>query len=324
MARKLLLDCDTGVDDTMAILYAALHPDIELVGVGSVWGNVDVPTATRNTIHTLEMVGRGDVPVAQGAAGPLLGAETYFAYFVHGEDGQGNAGTGREVGPPVAGSAADQIVRLARQYPGEITLVPVGPLTNIALALRLEPELPKLIREVVLMGGAALVPGNVTPVAEANIGHDAEAAYAVFRAPWPITMVGLDVTMETVITERRRAVLDAGGSVARYMSRIMQFYGDYITSTSQPFWHATMHDTLAVAAAAGTLGIMSAPLVNVEVDVSGGPSHGQTICDLRGVYQGFPPQDGAHTRVVLEIDDSIADEVVKLIADCGDSKIPVD
>lgn len=324
MATKILLDCDTGVDDTMAILYAALHPDIELVGIGSVWGNVDVPTATRNSIHTLEMVGKGHIPVAQGAAGPLLRKDTYFAYFVHGDDGQGNAGTGREVGPPVAGTAAEQIVRLARQYPGEVTLVPVGPLTNVALALAMEPELPSLIKEVVLMGGTALAPGNVTPVAEANIAHDAEASHAVFRAPWPITMVGLDVTMKTLITAERRAVLESGGSVGRYMSRILQFYGEYFENNDFGEWRACMHDTMAVAAAAGTLDIQLAPTVNVEVDVSGGPGHGQTICDLRGMYMGFPPQEGAHCRVVLEASDSIADEVVKLIADFGDSHIPVD
>jgi purine nucleosidase len=324
MTTKVLLDCDTGVDDTMAILYAALHPDIELMGVGAVWGNVDVPTATRNSIHTLEMVGKGHIPVAQGAAGPLLRKDTYFAYFVHGDDGQGNAGTGRPVGPAAPGTAAEQIVRLAREYPGEIMLVPVGPLTNVALALALEPNLPKLIRGVSLMGGAAMAPGNVSAVAEANIAHDAEAAAAVFRAPWPITMVGLDVTMTTLITPERRRVLESGGSVGRYLSRIMQFYGDFFVSSAFGEWRACMHDTMAVAAAAGTLDIRVAPTVNVEVDTSGGPGHGQTICDLRGAYMGYPEQEGAHCRVLLEADDSIADDVVRLIADFGDSHIPVE
>lgn len=324
MRTKILLDCDTGVDDTMAILYAALHPDIELMGVGSVWGNVDVPTATRNSIHTLEMVGKRHLPVAQGAAGPLLRKDTYFAYFVHGDDGQGNAGTGRPVGPAAPGTAAEQIVRLAREYPGEIMLVPVGPLTNVALALALEPDLPKLIKGVSLMGGAALAPGNASAVAEANIAHDAEAASAVFRAPWPITMVGLDVTMTTLITPERRQVLDSGGSVGRYLSRIMQFYGDFFTETAFGQWRACMHDTMAVAAAAGTLEIHLAPTVNVEVDTTGGPGHGQTICDLRGAYMGYPEQEGAHCRVLLQVNDSIADDVVKLIADFGDSHIPVE
>ncbi|MHA6513154.1 nucleoside hydrolase [Tessaracoccus sp. Z1128] len=324
MPTKILLDCDTGVDDTLAILYAALHPDIDLVGVGTVWGNVDVPTGTRNSIHTLEMVGMGHVPVARGAAGPLLGGEASFAYHVHGDDGQGNAGTGRSVGPAVPGTAAEQIVRLARRHPGEITLVPVGPLTNVALALGLEPELPSLIKEVVLMGGTAQAPGNVSPVAEANIAHDAWAAQAVFAAPWPITMVGLDVTMKTLITPERRAVLDAGGSLGRYVSRIHQFYGEFFQHNDFSQWRATMHDTMAVAAAAGTLRITLAPVVHVEVDVSGGPSHGQTICDLRGIYRGYPAQEGAHCRVVLECDDTIADDAVALVASFGDALTPTE
>ncbi len=128
MSTKMILDCDTGVDDTMAILYAALHPDIDLLAVGTVWGgNVDVPTATRNTLHTLEMVGRGDIPVAQGAAGPLTGKDTYFAYFVHGDDGQGNAYDGAEVGPAADVSAVQQIIDIVHANPpGEVWLVPVG------------------------------------------------------------------------------------------------------------------------------------------------------------------------------------------------------
>ena len=315
MTTKMILDCDTGVDDTMALLYAALHPDIDLLAVGTVWGNVDVPTATRNTLHTLDLVGRSDVPVAQGAAGPLSGGERSFAYFIHGDDGQGNAYDGSPVGAPVAISAAQQIVDIARENPGEVWLVPVGPLTNIACALALEPELPSLVAGVSLMGGSALAPGNVTAVAEANIAHDAEAAAAVFRAPWPIIMAGLDVTMNVVITPERRSVLDAGGEVARYLSRIMQFYGDAVGSLSfGGGWLATMHDTIAVAAAAGTLTINRAPTVMVEVDTSGGPSHGQTICDMRGKYSGYPEQDGAHTRVLLDIDEGIADEALSVIA----------
>lgn len=314
MATKMILDCDTGVDDTMAIIYAALHPGIELLAVGSVWGNVDVPTATRNTIHTLEMVGKGNVPVAQGAAGPLLRKDADFAYFVHGEDGQGNAYDGAPVRPAAPTTAAQQIVDIVRANPGEVWLVPVGPLTNIATALALAPDLPSLVAGVSIMGGAALAPGNASPVAEANIAHDAEAAAAVFRAPWPIIMAGLDVTMKVFITPERRAVLDAGGKAARYMSRIMQFYGDFYRKSLFGAWKAAMHDTIAVAAAAGTLTINEAPVVNVEVDCSGGPSHGATVCDMRGMYVGYPPQEGAHCTVLLDVDDTIADDAVALIA----------
>lgn len=309
----MIVDCDPGVDDTMALMYAALHPEIELIAVGTVWGNVDVSTGTRNAIHTLELVGAQNVPVAPGATRPLCGGAYGYAPGVHGSDGQGNAYDGATVGPAAPISAAQQIIDLVRANPGEVQLVALGPLTNIAAALVLEPDLPKLVRGIAIMGGAAMAPGNVSPVAEANISHDPEAAAAVFRAGWDIIMAGLDVTMKVLITPTRRAVLDAGGKAARYMSRILQLYGDYYIPTFGT-WTATMHDTVAVAAGAGTLTINEAPVVDVTVDCSGGPSRGATICDLRGKYAGYPTQVGAHCTVLLDIDASIADDVVALIA----------
>jgi len=310
----MILDCDTGVDDTMAIMYAALHPDIELLGMTTVWGNVDVPTATRNTLRVLDLVGHNHVPVAQGAAGPIAGGPAEFAYEVHGRDGQGGAADNEPVRPAASVSAAQQISDIVRAHPGEVWLVPVGPLTNIAAALALDPELPSLVAGVSLMGGSALAPGNVTPAAEANIWHDAEAAAAVFRAPWHIIMSGLDVTMKIVITREHSDRLQAGGEAARYMARIMEHYGEFYRTVVFGEWSCAMHDTIAVAAAAGTLDVKLAPIVNVEVDTSGGPAHGQTIADLRGAHQGYPEQAGAHCAVLLDVDTKIADEVVDLIA----------
>ncbi|WP_082537672.1 nucleoside hydrolase [Angustibacter sp. Root456] len=323
MALKMVLDCDTGVDDTMAILYAALHEDVELLGVGAVFGNVPVDTATRNTTHTLAMVGRDDVPVARGADGPLDGRPQTYALFVHGDDGQGNAGTGRPVAPPVQESAAEQIVRLVRAHPGEVEIVAVGPLTNVALALDLCPELPSLVRGVTIMGGAALAPGNVTPLAEVNIWFDPNAAATVFAAPWRVTMVGLDVTMRTTLTEAHRRQLAAGGTVGDYVARILDFYFDFCASRELGERSGFLHDTLAVAVAAGALVPNLAPTVDVQVDTGEGPGRGQTVCDLRGRYMGFPEQPGAHCVVVLETDPGFADEAVALIAAAGDAQIDV-
>lgn len=319
MATKIMLDCDTGVDDAMAIMYAALHPDAELLGVTTVWGNVDVPLATTNTLRVLDRVGRWDVPVAQGAAGPIAGGPAEFSYHVHGPDGQGGAGETTPLTEAVLArlsrvSAAQQIIETVRAHPGEVWLVPVGPLTNIAAALALDPELPALVAGVALMGGAALVPGNVTPAAEANVWHDAEAAAAVFRAPWPIIMVGLDVTMKAVLTADHRDQLAASGSAGRYLARIIQSYGDFYRDVVFDEWACCMHDTLAVGAAIGALDTRLAPVVHVEVDTSGGPSHGQTIADLRGRYRGYPAQEGAHCQVLLDIDPRIVGEAVDLIA----------
>ena len=319
---KMILDCDTGVDDAVAIMYAALHPGIDLLAVGTVWGNVDVPLATRNTLRVLDIAGRPDVPVARGAAGPLLGGPVEFSYHVHGDDGQG--GAGGDVPVPEAAlaaaertTAAQQIVDLVRAHPGEVWLVPVGPLTNIAAALILDPELPGLVAGVSLMGGAAAAPGNVTPVAEANIWHDPEAAAAVFRAPWPIVMAGLDVTMRAVITAGHRDRLAASGEAGRYIAGILQHYGEFYRTTVFDEWACCMHDAIAVAAAAGELDVRLAPLVHVEIDATNGPGRGQTVADLRGVYRGHPDQPGARCRVLLEIGTGIVDDIVDLIAAHG-------
>jgi purine nucleosidase len=321
--HRLLLDVDTGVDDTIALLYAALHPAVELVGVGAVWGNVEVEQATRNSLHALAMAGAPEVPVAAGAAGPLTGGPPVYAHHVHGDDGQGNVGDVDFAATPAAETAAEQIVRLARWQPGTIEIVAVGPLTNLALALGLCPELPQLVRGVTIMGGAALAPGNVTPVAEANIWCDPEAAHAVFAAPWPLTVVPLDVTMRTLLTEgHRQSLLEAGG-IAAYVGRMLDFYFDFFAAQAFGERSSCMHDVLAVAIAAGTLRPTLAPTVSATVDTSDGPGRGQTICDLRGRYQGYPPQEGAHCRVVLDCDTAFAEPVVELLRAAGPSRIAV-
>ena len=320
----MILDCDTGVDDTMAILLACYAPEIELVGIGTIWGNVDLDTATQNTLNVLAMCGKPDVPVARGASKPLNGDDVEYAYFVHGDDGQGNRGMKGKFGREINMSAAEFIVDSCRKRPGEIELVPVGPLTNIALALQLEPNLPKLVRGITIMGGTALAPGNVSPVAEANVWHDAEAADAVFRAKWPITMVGLDVTMKTLLTEEHFNRMRSGGGVSKYMARIAEFYTEFNAKTSFGKSMATMHDAIAVGIAAGLAKPKVAPIVNVEVDVTTGPGRGQTICDLRGIYLNFPPQEGAHCRVLLELEPGFNDYFTDLVAGAGDSAVSVD
>lgn len=310
----MILDCDTGIDDAVAIAYAALHPEIELLGVGAVWGNVDVATATRNTLRVLELAACAEVPVAPGAAGPRNGGPAEFSAEVHGVDGQGGAGDGLPVRAAAETTAARQIVELVRAHPGQVWLVPVGPLTNIAEALDLDPELPMLVAGVSLMGGSARAPGNVTPVAEANIWHDPEAAAKVFEAPWPIVMAGLDVTMGARITPAHRDLLAASGEIGRYLARALQHYGEFYRDNVFGEWVCCMHDAVAVAAAAGALEVRLAPLVHVEVETGDGPGRGQTIADLRGAYRDFPDQLGAHCRVLLDIDTRIVDEIVELIA----------
>ncbi len=198
--HRVIFDTDPGVDDAMALCFAMAHPRIELVGMTTVFGNVTAPQATTNALYLTQLAGR-KIAIAQGAAKPWVKHAEAPPDFIHGADGLGNLSSRAAASGAKADkrSAAQFIVDCARAEPGQITLVPVGPLTNIAAALKQEPKLPQLIKSVVLMGGAVRVGGNVSPVAEANIWNDPHAADAVFTAGFDLTMVGLDVTYEVVV-----------------------------------------------------------------------------------------------------------------------------
>ncbi|HSL56532.1 MAG TPA: nucleoside hydrolase [Acidimicrobiales bacterium] len=194
-ARRIVIDTDPGIDDATAIAVALASPELDVVGLTSVFGNHDVEVTTANAQRVLDQLGQPDRPVVRGAARPLVRPFHGPATIVHGADGLGDAGFPPPSRPPLAGrQAAEWIVRTVLDRPGEVTLVALGPLTNLALALHLEPGIVDAVAEVVVMGGAAFVSGNVTPTAEANIWNDPEAAELVLAAGWPLTLVGLDVT----------------------------------------------------------------------------------------------------------------------------------
>ncbi len=212
----------------MAIFFAFQSPEIEVLGLTTVYGNIPVSMSARNALTLCDIAGRQDVPVTKGVALPWVGPESDYAHFVHGDDGFGNIDyppSTREVDPR---SSAEFIVEMARKHPGEITLVAIGPLGNIALALRLEPELPKLVKGISIMGGAAFVPGNVTPVAEANIWNDAHAADIVFSADWEVKMFGLDVTLFAPTDPKFVDILAEKNPVmGGFMQKASQFYIDF-------------------------------------------------------------------------------------------------
>lgn len=201
MAEKIIIDTDPGIDDAMAIFYALESGAFDVLGLTTIFGNVHTEMATRNALKLLKVAGHPDIPVAHGAEKPLIQPYGGPAPHIHGTDGLGNANLPDVDKQPVQQSAAQFIVDQIMANPGEVTLVPVGPLTNIALAYHLQPAIAEKVKRVVLMGGAALVPGNVNPAVEANIYNDPEAADIVFKAPWDITMVGLDVTHKVLMTE---------------------------------------------------------------------------------------------------------------------------
>lgn len=319
MPRKIILDVDTGVDDALAILTAVLEPDIELLACTTTWGNIDVDQAARNTAHVLRLAGAGDVPVARGAERPLDGSEPTYSEDVHGPDGLGGHADTAFRPELLDEGAVDTILRLSHEHAGELAIVAVGPLTNLAHALEADPSLPDRIADVTIMGGAFFSPGNITPSAEANIHHDAQAAQRVVEAAWRCTFVGLDVTMAEMLEERHLERLRAGGALGREAARILDFYFDfYVGETGRRC--AGNHDALAVAVAGGLLRPTLAPTLPLEIDTSGGPGHGRTIADLRPVWRGWPAVEGARHRVVLEIEPGYADRMIDLIA----STAPVD
>jgi purine nucleosidase len=197
--RRVVIDTDPGIDDAMAIAAAVAAPEIELLALTTVFGNHRLAVTTANAMRVLDHLSAHEVPVIAGADRPLLRPIGSPATFVHGDDGLGDIGLPAPSRTPVPDRrAAEHLVQLARSSDGELTVVTIGPLTNLALALRLEPDLVGWVDQVVTMGGAAFVAGNVTPAAEANVWNDPEAAEIVLGSGLPITMIGLDVTHQVL------------------------------------------------------------------------------------------------------------------------------
>jgi purine nucleosidase len=211
------------------------------------------------------------------------------------------------------------LVRLAHEHPGQLRILAIGPLTNIAEALRLDPELPRLVQDITIMGGAAFAPGNITPVAEANIANDPEAAADVLAAGWDVTLVPLDVTMASVFEEsHRQELLAADHPVPEALGDMLGYYFRFYESQFGRACSA-MHDPLAAAIAVGGVSAAVAPVVRVDVDTTDGPGRGQTICDLRGRFMDYPEQPGARCRVVLELDGHFAPHLVETLLSFSES-----
>ncbi|WP_170252897.1 nucleoside hydrolase [Colwellia echini] len=226
--EKIIIDADVGIDDTMAILYASASPVFELIGLTTTFGNASIENSTRNACYIIERLGL-DIPVVQGASVPLIIAPEPPTDFVHGDNGLGNVIVPTVHKKPQSTlSAAQFIIEQSKLYPNELTLVPIGRLTNIALALRLDPTLASRIKRVVIMGGAFEVPGNVTPVAEANIIGDPHAADIVFQADWDVVTIPLDVTTKIMVVEKDLAQVAISNPLAGgFIKEFTQFYLDF-------------------------------------------------------------------------------------------------
>jgi purine nucleosidase len=244
--KPVILDVDTGIDDALAIAYAVNSPEIELIGLTTCFGNGSIENTTRNTLVVLEHLGKS-VPVYTGADKPLSRSPKNFPTHVHGEDGLGNRVEKAPVMEAESESAVDFIINQVKQRPHEITIVAVGPLTNLALAVQKEPEIVSLVKEVVIMGGAVFVKGNVTPYSEANVYADPHAAECVFSSGLPVTVVGLDVTMKTLLPH---AVLvdwrAAGREVSDFFADMTSFYMQAYETFHPGIGGCALHDPLAV------------------------------------------------------------------------------
>lgn len=248
MPRKIIIDTDPGVDDAMAIFFALRSPELDVIGLTTIFGNVHTDLATTNALRLLEIAGRTDIPVAKGVDNPLAFPFGGPVPYVHGDDGQGNAHLLPPTTRAIPQPAPEFIIEQIMSAPGEVTLVPIGPLSNIALALRLEPHIAQNVKEVVLMGGNALCPGNASPAAEANIHNDPEAADVVFGAGWPVTMVGLDVTHKVNMTPEHLArYARTDHPMAQHIARIVPFYQNFFEKNTPGLKGIYVHDSSAIA-----------------------------------------------------------------------------
>ena len=291
MTTPILIDCDPGHDDAIALLLALASPELEILGVTTVAGNQTLEKTTANAFRVLEFAGRSEITVAAGAERPLV-REPFVAAYVHGETGLDGPDLPPAQGAPVDRHAADFLADKIRERDGDVTLVPTGPLTNVALMLALHPDARPA--RIVLMGGA-VAEGNVTPAAEFNIWWDPEAAARVFASGIDLTMVGLDVTHKALFTQAHVGRLN--GRVGQMVTELLGFY-DRFHREVYGFDGSPIHDAVAVAQAMRP-DLVETLFRNVEIDVESELCRGRTVVDL---WRRTEREPNAHVGVGIDAD----------------------
>jgi purine nucleosidase len=276
--KKIIFDTDPGTDDAMALMLALYSPELDVRAITVVPGNTTAKQGLENALRMVSLAKRCDIPVAAGAQHPLF-QKLITAEFWHGKNGLANIELPPSKCKVDERFGPDLIIELVRAAPHEITLVPVGPLTNIALALQKDPSIVPLVKEVILMGGS-IKGGNVNAAAEANIYNDPEAAQIVFQAGWPLTMVGLDVGDKTLLGRKHLEQL------ARTHGPVNDFIygvGKFLLDLSEKYGSAgtPMYDPLAVGVAVDAT-LVNAPLMHVDVETRGEFTRGETVANRRG------------------------------------------
>ncbi|WP_326725554.1 MULTISPECIES: nucleoside hydrolase [unclassified Streptomyces] len=293
----VIIDCDTGVDDALALLFAVRHPGLDLRAVTCVAGNTDVDGVVRNTLTVLEQAGAPDIPVARGAERPLI-EPLRTARHVHGQDGMGDLGLPAPSRVPVDVDAVTLLRREILASPRPVTLIPTAPLTNIALLLRTHPEVIANIERIVFMGGAVAT-GNATPVAEFNVWHDPEAAAILLTAGVPITMYGLDVFQQVLVPAPDVQRLRSSSEPRLRLAGELLAQRDPATS-GDPTPTGGLGDAGAVCAVVAPEGITTAHLP-VEVSLAPGPTRGQTIVDRRPRHGESEIHGGASEQRLVDV-----------------------
>ena len=282
MVRRFLIDTDTASDDAIALVMALRHPDVQVEGITVVAGNVPVDQGVQNALYTVELTG-SRVPVYRGMAAPLL-RQLETAQFVHGQDGMGDIGLPLSGRAAAAGHGVDVLLETINRYAGEITLVALGPLTNLAMALLRDPSIAGKVKEYVMMGGIGQGYGNVTPVAEYNIWVDPEAARVVFESGLPITMVGWDVSRQhaAFTAEDVDRVRAAGTELAEFTMAIQGAVNRFAVSTTK-LQGFDLPDPIAMAVALDRGTITESRRLYVEVEAQSALCRGQTVVDHLGI-----------------------------------------
>ena len=291
----LLVDCDPGQDDAIALLLALASPEVDVLGITTVAGNQTVDKTTRNALKVLELAGRADIPVAAGAARPLVG-ELVVASDAHGETGLDGPALPEPEAKPLAVHATDFLAERLLGADAPVTLVALGPLTNLALLLALNPDACERVERIVIMGGA-IGPGNMTATAEFNIWTDPEAAHRVFECGLQVTMVGLDVTNRAVLTPGHADSLRGSGEVGAAVAAMLDFYlGFYLAAYEHG--GAPIHDALAMTHVIRPEVLTVEPR-DVKIEL-GGLSRGRTVVDMRRRVE-LPPGT-AHVAADVDVE----------------------
>jgi purine nucleosidase len=290
---RIIIDTDPGIDDALAFLLALGSPEIKLEALTTTQGNVTLEKATRNALAVLELARASHIPVASGSVLPLVQPLRASA-DVHGESGLGNSNLPEPESKLISTHAVDYLIERALTEPGELSIFPIGPLTNIAMAIRKEPKFAGAVRELVIMGGAILEHGNITPLAEFNIYVDPHAAHIVFHSGIPITLIPLDVTHKCLLKlEHIARLMQIHSPISRFIKDAVEVY--LKASFELGFAGSALHDPLTLATIIAP-DLLTLKEYYVDVDISGGVSMGKTFADIQNLLK-----QPANMKVAMEV-----------------------